>query len=218
MFRGKNNMKFKKIIISGITMLSIFGMSAGLLPTNTEAATTTNVAKVQASARQDTNYIFRLDYPDNVTVKIDKGLSAQVKNAIKYSMDQWNSTKLVKLSMYSAKDDAEPTIVMTNDNSYKDSWGTSINTVQDTDNPDLKKLITTKISIDAGLRYGFYDDSAVEHTIMHEMGHALGLDDNYVDPNSTMYYTSDYITSSDPTVKLNASDYQALKQLYFPNN
>ncbi|AKP67302.1 M57 family metalloprotease [Companilactobacillus ginsenosidimutans] len=211
-------MKIRKIIVSGLAVLTLLGVATSIAPAQTSsAAQSSTVTKIQASAKQDSNVIYKLDDPQNVTISIASGLSTQVRKAIQYSVNQWNSTKLVNIKTYKGTNKYGADIMISNTSPKSDVWGDSLNAYTETDNPDVKELLKTQITLDSGLRAGQYDEAAVQHTIMHEMGHALGLDDNYLDQNAIMYYTSDYQSSTDPTTKLSASDYQALKLIYGTN-
>ncbi|MCH4009867.1 M57 family metalloprotease [Companilactobacillus sp.] len=206
-------MKFKKTIIAGTIALALFSTAPVFTTSNSvQAAATTT--KIQASAESDQTQTMRLANPKKVTVAYSPNLSAQVKSQIKYAMKQWNSTKIVNLINYSGDDPYQANIYVSNNNPTTDSWGYSLNASVSTNDSNVRTLIWTKIDLDSGLRAGQYDNAAVAHTILHEMGHALGMPDNYQDPNAIMYHTSDYISGVDPTVKLDASDYQILKQLY----
>jgi predicted Zn-dependent protease len=214
-------MKFKKLIVSGLAALTLIGVATSVPSITANAATdSATTTKIQATTKseQDSNVVYRLDEPQDVTVYVPSSYSSQTKSAIKYAMDQWNSTELVHLDYYEGDSNYDANIVFTTQNPNSESWGASLNAYLETNDPNTKELVKTAISLDSGLRRGEYSDAAVEHTVMHEMGHALGLDDNYVDPNAIMYYTSDYGTGSNPTIKVNASDYQALKLIYGSND
>lgn len=205
-------MNFKKILISSIAALSIFGVVSSTAAVTTVSAASDQVAKVQATS--ENNKIDRVADPDDITVGIQPGVSQQVRQDVKYAIEQWNSTKLIHLRLTNTTDFNDVNITFTNRDPNKSSWGSSLNLIQDTNDPSVKTLLETLISLDPQLRTGQYGNDDLEHTIMHEMGHALGLNDNYADKNAIMYYTSDFYSTNNATVKVNASDYQNLKLLY----
>lgn len=196
-----------------MTIAILLGATATTTTVTANAANTVQTVKTQDQTNN--GVVDKVADPQNVTVTVANNLSPQVKSAVNSSIQQWNSTKLVNLKLVSKNKGERADIMVTNSSPYdSNAWATSVDLTVKTGNPKVKRILYTKISLDQSLRVGQYDDAAVTHTIMHEMGHALGLDDNYVDPNAVMYYTSDYSSGNNPTVKLNASDYQALNLIY----
>lgn len=194
-------MKIKKIIITSLAMVALLG-SGSVVATNT----------AYADVDSQTTVVQKLSDPQHVTVHVDASLPTQVKNAVNYAIQQWNSTGLVHLQL---TDSYQANVTVNNQAPYTDSaWATSINATIKTSDPHVKTLLYTMISLDPDLKSGNYNDADVEHTVTHEMGHALGLMDNYADVNAVMYYKSDFTSNTLATTQLNASDYQNLKLLY----